>query len=185
MLLIVMDDKIKWQEVLPVPSTISEATKRLCWIYSPVLVYQKALSAITKLAFLAQNFLSSFTVMVFIVHIRTASYHSNSNGLSQRWVWTVKSALKKKKRERTFAERLAIFMFNYRNTPMGCFRSSPTAHMFGRSLDSHLDLLKSFISSLGLVTRHTVRLYLRLENPSGLKILAVFLNGLEEKFYLW
>lgn len=140
MLLVVVDAKTKWLEVMPVPSTSSAATiKALRKIFAQFGV-PKSLVSDNGTGFSSAEFYS-FLGRNGITHIRTAPYHPNSNGIAERAVRTVKAALKKVN-VGTFDERLARFLFNSHNTPTAATGVSPAVSMFGRPLRTRLDLLR-------------------------------------------
>lgn len=103
MLLIVVDLKTKWLDVIPVSSTNSEATitvvrnlfARFCLPKS--LVSDNGVVSDNGCGFFSIEF-CNFLRRNGITHIRTAPYHPNSNGLVKRSVRTVKSVLKKSKK---------------------------------------------------------------------------------------
>ena len=64
-------------------------------------------------------------------------------GLAERFVQTVKKALKKMKNEPgSLQSKLSKFLFNYRNTPHPSTGEPPAVLIIGRLLHSHLDLLR-------------------------------------------
>ena len=76
-----------------------------------------------------------------IRHITSAPYHLSSNGLAEREVQTVKQGLKKL-REGSVKDRVARFLFAYRNTPQSTTGNSPAELLFGRKLNTRFDQLK-------------------------------------------
>ena len=76
-----------------------------------------------------------------IRHITSAPYHPSSNGLAERAVQTVKQGLKKL-REGSIKDKVARFLFVYRNTPQSTTGNSPAELLFGRKLNTRFDQLK-------------------------------------------
>lgn len=141
-LLLVIDAKTKWLEVIPVPSTTSASTIAALRNLFARFGLPKCLVSDNATGFCSAEF-TSFLQQNGITHIRTAPYHPQSNGLTERAVRTVKSALKKVK-QGIFTERLARFLLNFRNTPSESTGISPAVAMFGHPLRTRLDLLKDF-----------------------------------------
>jgi len=81
-----------------------------------------------------------------IHHIRSSSYHLASNGLAERAVRVFKEGFKKMK-EGTISDKIARFLFSYRNLPHSTTGVSPAELMFGQQLRSRLDLLKPSLES--------------------------------------
>ena len=81
-----------------------------------------------------------------IHHIRSSPYHPASNGLAERAVLVFKEGCKKMK-EGTISDKIARFLFSYRNLPHSTTGVSPAELMFGRQLRSQLDLLKPSLES--------------------------------------
>lgn len=81
-----------------------------------------------------------------IHHIRSSPYHPASNGLAERAVRVFKEGFKKMK-EGTISDKIARFLFAYRNLPHSTTGVSPAELMFGRQLRSQLDLLKPSLES--------------------------------------
>ena len=79
-----------------------------------------------------------------IHHIRVSPYHPSSNGLAERAVIIFKSGLKKQT-QGTLVDRIARFLFQYRNTPHTTTGSPPAELLMGRRLRSRLDLVKPSI----------------------------------------
>ena len=78
-----------------------------------------------------------------VKHLPTAPYHPASNGEAERFVQTVKQALRSGLQKGVPLERaLASFLLQYRVTPHATTGVSPSTMFFGRSLRTRLDLLK-------------------------------------------
>ncbi|XP_054746789.1 uncharacterized protein K02A2.6-like [Anastrepha obliqua] len=79
-----------------------------------------------------------------IQHIRTSPYHPQSNGQAERFVDTLKRALKKLKMEGTDSENLQTFLQTYRFTPNPSVveRKSPAEAFLNRKIKTTLDLTK-------------------------------------------
>nr|XP_054931819.1 uncharacterized protein K02A2.6-like [Dermacentor andersoni] len=74
-------------------------------------------------------------------HVRTAPYHPRSNGLAERFVQTLKGALRKSSRP-TSPSELADFLLSYRNTPQATSAEAPSLWLLGRRLRTRLDLVR-------------------------------------------
>ncbi|CAF2871922.1 unnamed protein product [Rotaria sp. Silwood2] len=78
-----------------------------------------------------------------IRHIRTTPAHPQSNGQAERYVDTVKSALKKAINERgKVSECLQKFLFDYRSTPHATTNMTPAELFLKRKLRTILDLIR-------------------------------------------
>nr|XP_054921049.1 uncharacterized protein LOC126519054 [Dermacentor andersoni] len=75
-------------------------------------------------------------------HVLTAPYHPSSNGLAERFIQTLKNALRKDCTGGTLQVKLHKFLLSYRNTPHATTRESPAALLLGRRLRSRLDAVK-------------------------------------------
>lgn len=78
-----------------------------------------------------------------ITHLRCAPYHAQSNGQAERFVDTLKRALKKIKGEKSLEETLQTFLFYYRTTPNpnSPGGKSPSEIMLGRKARTVFDLM--------------------------------------------
>ena len=85
---------------------------------------------------------SEFCTRSGIDHIKTTPYHPQSNGQAERFVDTLKRALKKMEGE-GLEEALQTFLMTYRYTPNRAAPEgkSPAEAMLGRKLRNSLDLL--------------------------------------------
>ena len=141
MFLVAVDAHSKWPEVTIMKSTTTEKTiEALGEMFSrfgsptqlvsdngPQLVSQE------MEAFLQAN---------GVQHITSAPYHPATNGLAERFVQTMKHALKTSQGQGTLHQRLHKFLLNYRNSPHATTKTSPANLMFKRDLRTTFDLLK-------------------------------------------
>lgn len=77
-----------------------------------------------------------------IHHITSAPYHPATNGLAERFVQTMKQALKSVRGHSLVQKSLDTFLLSYRNTPHATTKVSPAFLMMGRQLRTCFDLLK-------------------------------------------
>lgn len=79
-----------------------------------------------------------------IIHTRIPPYHPASNGGAERYVQTLKQALKTSKlqKEASLQTRLASFLFSYRNTPHTVTDQTPAALFLKRQPRTKFSLLQ-------------------------------------------
>ena len=108
--------------------------------------------------------LSHFCKKKGIKHITSAPYHPSTNGLVERAVQTFKQGMKKQG-DGSVDTELARYLLSYRITPQSTTGESPAQLRWGRSLRSHLDLLRPDLDSrtrgVKLVDAVSVRIYPR------------------------
>ncbi|KAJ8377451.1 hypothetical protein AAFF_G00260090 [Aldrovandia affinis] len=76
-------------------------------------------------------------------HITSAPYHPATNGLAERFVQTLKQGLRAMADEHSpLNQKLANFLFAYRNATHATTNQTPAMLFLGRGLRSRLDLLK-------------------------------------------
>ena len=90
------------------------------------------------------TFLKKFCKENAIEHIFSPPYHPQSNGQAERFVDTLKRALRKLKGEGPMQEILDIFLVTYRTTPSATLQNRSPAELFlGRKPRTPLDFLKA------------------------------------------
>src|SRR5690606_36017922 len=140
--LVVIDAYSKWPEVLEMPnisatSTVNRLTELFARYGNPQTIVSDNGTQLTLARF--PELCSSRGIN----HIRSPSFHPQSNGQAERFVDTLKRSLKKLRGEGIVATALHIFLQAYRswpnpNTPN---EQSPAKVFLGRKLRNSLDLL--------------------------------------------
>ncbi|XP_039465072.1 uncharacterized protein K02A2.6-like [Oreochromis aureus] len=114
MFLIIVDAHSKWMDVYPVKFSTSQVTiEKLRQSFS-VFGPPKMLVSDNGTCFTSAEF-ESFMKQNGIDHVRSAPFHSSSNGLAERAVQTFKEGMKKVKGD-TLQTRLSRFLFSYHIT---------------------------------------------------------------------
>lgn len=145
MFLLIIDAHSKWMDIHCVNSATSSATiEKLRTTFAshglPEIVVSDNGSN-----FVSSEF-KSFLQKNGIKHITSAPYHPSSNGLVERAVQTFKQGMKKQG-DGTVETKLARFLLSYRITPQSTTGESPAQLRWGRSLRSHLDLLRPDVAA--------------------------------------
>jgi transposase InsO family protein len=142
MLFVLVDAHSKWPEVYPMSSTT---------VANTIGVLRKIFAAYGLPEQLVSDNGPQFTSKEFatlmkgngIQHIRSAPYHPATNGLAERFVQSVKQALKASVADgRTLSHRLSNFLLANRSTPHATTGASPSSLFLQRNLRTCLDLLK-------------------------------------------
>ena len=145
MVLVVVDGHSKWMEALPVQSATSHSTiERLRSVFAthglPEVLVTDNGTPFTSAEFAA------FTQANGITHVTSAPYHPASNGLAERGVQTLKTALKKSPGGVTLETQISRFLFQYRLTPHSTTGIAPAEMLLNRRPRSCLDLLHPDVS---------------------------------------
>lgn len=140
--LILVDAHSKWPEVIPMNTITSNNTiEHLRNIFSrfglPLTLVSDNASTFTSNEF--QLFLKSNGIQ----HKLSAPYHPQSNGQAERYVQTVKNALKKVMTEPgTLNLKLNRFLLQYRKTPNATTGISPSMLLQNRDIRTTIDMVK-------------------------------------------
>ena len=139
MFLIVVDSYSKWPEVVIQHSTTSEATvKALRTIFSRGGISHTLVSG-NGPQFKSQEF-KDFLDWLGVLHKPTSPYHPSSNGQAERFVQTVKQALKAMASSgESLQVRLDKFLLAYRNAPHAFTGEMPAVRFMGGQLRTRLD----------------------------------------------
>ena len=141
MFLIIVDAHSKLAEVFPTSSTTSAATIRMlpetfARFGIPDRVVSDNGSQFTS------NKFKTFVKIIGIMHTTSAPYHPSTNRLAERFIQSLKQAMKLAKHNKgTLHTKLARFLFSYINAPHSTTHETPAVLMFGCKLCSHLNIL--------------------------------------------
>lgn len=141
MFLVVVDAHSKWPEVAIMRSTTTEKTiEKLGEMFSRFGSPAQLVSD-NGPQFVSQE-MSEFLQANGVQHIKSAPYHPATNGLAERFVQTLKHALKTSQGQGKLHQRLHNFLLNYRNSPHATTKTSPASLMLKRDLRTTFDLIK-------------------------------------------
>ena len=142
-----VDAHSKWPEVFIIPSTTTTAT---IGVLRPLFAaYGLPAQVVTDngTQFTSDKF-AIFMKMNGIKHIKSAPYHPATNGLAERFVQSLKQALKTSlKGGKPLPHRLANFLLTYRSSPHATTGVTPCSLFLNRQIRTRFDLLKPDIES--------------------------------------
>lgn len=142
MFFVAIDAHSKWPEVIMMTSTTSEKTIAALRSMFARHGLPEQLVSDNGPQFTSSEF-SQFLKDNHIKHILSAPYHPASNGLAERFVQTLKRALKAGEKEgKNLHHRLAEFLFEYRSTPHATTNAPPSELFLKRRLRTRFDLMK-------------------------------------------
>lgn len=141
MLLVVVDAHSKWPEVVIMKSTTTAKTiEKIGEIFSR---FGSPLQIVSDNGpQLVSQEMTTFLQVNGVQHIRSAPFHPATNGLAERFVQTLKHALKASQCQGTLHQRLHRFLLTYRNTPHATTKASLATLLFKRDLRTNFDLLR-------------------------------------------
>ena len=140
MILVIVDAHSKWIEALTVNAATSNATIEKLQSVFTIHGLPEVIVSNNGTAFTSEEF-KEFIQKNGIRHLTSAPYHPASNGLAERAVQTLKSALKKDRGGVSLETQICCFLFRYRNTPHSTTGIRPAELLLGRRPRSRLDLL--------------------------------------------
>lgn len=151
--LLIIDAHSKWPEVFVVNSTTSNATiKKLDQVFSsyglPKVLVSDNAAVFTGFEF--QQFMKANGIK----HLTSAPFHAASNGQAERYVYSMKQALRSMKYDhKSVQESLNTFLFSYRRAPNVTTGESPARLFLKRDLRSKLDVFRPSLQET--VAKHT------------------------------
>jgi len=147
MFLVIVDAYSKWPEVFIQSQTT--ATKTIAALQQVFAAYGLPEQVVTDNGpqFVAEEF-ETFLRRNGVRHIRSAPYHPASNGQAERFVQSLKQALKASKSDgRTLEQRLYNYLLLYRSSPQATTQVSPASLFLQRELRTRFDLLLPDVQS--------------------------------------
>ncbi|KAM7284083.1 uncharacterized protein ISCGN_001186 [Ixodes scapularis] len=141
MLLVIVDAHSKWPEVFVMTSTTAEATITKLRDLFARYGAPEALVSDNGAQFTSSEF-KEFLKEQAVRQVLTSAYHPSSNGLAERFVQTLKNALRKGPGTESMEETLSKFLMTYRNTPHATTQETPSFLFLGRRPRTRLDALK-------------------------------------------
>ena len=141
MFLVVVDAHSKWVEVVKMSSTTSSKTiAKLRKLFSAYGLPDQLVSD-NGSQFTSDKFLC-FMKTNGIKHIFTSPYHPKSNGEAERFVQTLKNALRREREEAdSIQTKLSRFLMSYCTTPNTTTGVTPSELFLGRRIKTRLDIL--------------------------------------------
>ena len=142
MFFIIVDAHSKWVEVIQMSSTTSSKTiTELRKLFSSYGLPDQLVSD-NGPQFTSDEF-SCFMKANGIKHILTSPYHPKSNGEAERFVQTLKNALRRERQESdSIHTKLSRFLMSYRTTPNTTTGVTPSELFLGRKVKTRLDILR-------------------------------------------
>ena len=123
-MLVVVDAHSKWPEVATKTSTTALATIRVLREMFATYGLPQQLVSDNGPQFTSTEF-ADFLKQNGIKHIKSALYHPSTNGAAERFVCTVKHALKCARTDQDQNQQLMSFLLSYRITPHATTKTAP------------------------------------------------------------
>lgn len=141
MFLVAVDAHSKLLEVSIMKSTTAEKTiEKLCEMFSR-FGFPEQLMSDNEPQFVSKEF-ERFLKANGVQHIRSTPYHPSTNGLAERFVQSMKNALKASQGQGTLHQHLKSFLLSYRNVAHSTTNFAPAVLLLKRQLWTNFDLLQ-------------------------------------------
>lgn len=139
---ILVDAYSRWPEVYITRDMTSKTTTNICREIFSRFGIPTYLVSDNGRQFVSQDY-ECFLKQNGVKHILTAPYHPATNGLAERYVQTLKQAIRSLNPNPQDREKeLQKILLQYRKMPHSTTRRSPSYLMFNREIKSRLDLIK-------------------------------------------
>ena len=144
--LVLVDAHSKWPEVIPMTTTTSSATIRELRRLFAAYGLPEQLVSDNGPQFVSDEF-QEFLKKNRVKHLRSAPYHPSTNGLAERFVGTLKRALRASAFSgMTLHQQLMNFLLTYRTTPHASTGVSPASLFLNRHVRTRLDMIHPSVS---------------------------------------
>lgn len=140
MFLVGIDAHSKWPEVAIMRSTTAETTIEKLGEMFTRFGSPEQLVGDNGPQFISQDF-ERFLEANGVQHSRSAPYHPSTNGLAERFVQSMKHALKASQGQGSLHQRLHSFLLSYRNVPHSTTEVAPAVLLMKKPLLTSFDLL--------------------------------------------
>ena len=142
MFLVAVDAHSKWPEVEIMPTTTSAKTIEVLRKMFAAYGLPEQIVTDNGPQFISDEF-TLFTRQNGIKHFRSSPYHPATNGLAERFVQSMKTALKAGASDGgTLPQRLSSFLLTYRSSPHATTGVCPCSLFLRRHVRTRLDLLR-------------------------------------------
>ena len=141
-ILVAVDAHSKWPEVFIMSSTTTAATVAVLRQLFAAHGLPAQVVTDNSTQFTSEEF-ATFMKMNGIRHIRSVPYHPATNGLAERFVQSLKQALKTSHTGgKSLSHRLANFLLTYRSSPHATTGVTPCSLFLKHQLRTRFDLLR-------------------------------------------
>ena len=145
MLLVVVDAHSKWPEVFPMVSTTAPATIRVLRSLFATYGLPRQVVSDNGPQFISEEF-KQFLASNGVKHIKSSPYHPSTNGAAERFIRTLKRALKNGNHHDLHLD-LMTFLMSYRISPHATTSTPPCELFLKRTIRTRLDLIRPDLGS--------------------------------------
>ena len=137
-----IDRKTRWFEAIPLRSISAEivATTLVHEWFSRYGIPQRIIT--DRGSQFESSLFNTLSSRLGINHLRTTSYHPQTNGLIERFHRTFKSSLRILSKNSTWTKALPFVLLGWRNTPSKTTSASPAQLLFGTSITMPNELIE-------------------------------------------
>lgn len=143
MLLVVVDAHSKWPEVFPMVSTTAPATIRVLRSLFATYGLPRQVVSDNGPQFTSDEF-RMFLECNRVKHIKSSPYHPSTNGAAERFIRTLKRALKC---GHDLHKDLNTFLMSYRISPHATTNTPPCELFLKRTIRTRLDMIRPDLGS--------------------------------------
>ena len=138
MILVVVDAHTEWPEIVVMHRATSTPTIKACQLLFSRFGIPKEIVTDNGSQFVSQEF-TQFLKALGVKHTPVTTYHPQSNGEAERMVRTIKENIKAY--GQNWRKYVPDMLLAYRTSKHGTTGKSPAEFLYGRKLNTRLDLL--------------------------------------------